>query len=146
MERDGITGLPGRTAVRERLRSLLSSGRRPAVYLIGVEGYERLVDLDPDGTAAALRKAAGRLDRLVRSTDLLASDGPDTFVLVGSDVAPSAAGALMERIEGAVALPVELDGEVVSLRVAIGVALTGDDADADGLLARAADELARRRS
>lgn len=145
MDRDGATGLPGRTAVRERLDSLLGAGKRPAVYLIAVEGYDRLVTIDPHGTAAALRKAAGRLDRLVRSTDLLASDGADTFVLVGSDVAPSVAGALMERIEGALALPVELDGSVVSLQVRIGLALAEDHSDADDLLTRAATDLARRR-
>jgi GGDEF domain-containing protein len=145
VERDGVTGLPGRTAVRDRLTRLLAAGKRPALYLIAVEGYDRLTTIDPAGARDALRQAARRLDRLVRSSDLLAVDGPDTFALVGTDVAPSVAGALMERIEGAMALPVEVDGSTVSMQVRIGLAFSLDDSDADDLVARATADLARLR-
>lgn len=148
VDADGVNGLPGPTDVADRLDALLARGQRPAVYLVSVDGYDTLVSEDPEGARAAMREAARRLDRLVRSSDVLGAVAPGTFVLVGAGVTPDAAGALVERIEGAAALPVEVGGQPVSLKVDIGLAFAASGSSADELLGRASADLdrVRRRS
>ncbi|MFZ4519649.1 MAG: hypothetical protein ACOYOP_14760 [Microthrixaceae bacterium] len=140
---------PGRAEAVARVAELLAEGRAPAVYLVAVDRFEDLVASDPDGTTEAMEDIAQRLDRILRSSDMLASDGPGRFVLVGAEVVPEVAGSLMERIEGATALPVDVAGQVLSLRVAVGVGLARPDTaptePAAALLERAEMDLARRR-
>ena len=145
MGHDGASGLPDRTAVTERLDAMLATGLRPAVYVVAVDGYQELAERDPGGTSAAMDETTRRLDRLVRSSDVLGTSAPGTFLLIGSGVEPSAAGALVERIQGAAALPVDVAGEPVSLRVDIGLAFAMADSSAEALLSRAEDDLRRSR-
>ena len=137
--------LPDREVVAARVDAMLAEGRRPAVFVVAVDGYHVLAARDGDGTRAAMDEAARRLDRLVRSSDVLGTVEPGTFVLVGSGVEPAVAGALVERIQGAVALPVDVGGEPVSLRVDIGLAFADGPTSAGDLLARADDDLQRVR-
>jgi GGDEF domain-containing protein len=145
MGHDGAGGLPDRTALAEQLGQMLSTGLRPAVYVVAVDGFDELARRDPAGADAAMAETARRLDRLVRRSDVLGSPQPGTFVLIGSGVEPSVAGALVERIQGAAALPVDLAGEPVSLRVDIGLAFAMGDSTAASLLERAEDDLRRSR-
>lgn len=90
-----------------------------------------------------------RVDRLVRASDLLAQIGPGRLAL-GMPLAPSAAGALIERVEGAVSMPIRWGAELVSLPASIGVAFhTADqpwEADSAAHLVERAIEDARLRS
>lgn len=154
--------LPDRTAVLghvagmlERHRASLdraapSHGRstdaRPALCVILIEGHPALAARDPLGTAAAMDEVARRLDRLVRSGDLLGRLAPDRLV-VAVDISPAVAGALVERVRGAVAMPIEVDGDLLSLVSVIGLAIADDTADRplvgpDDLLGRAEADLA----
>lgn len=117
----------------------------PAAYVVGIDGYEDLVRVDAEDADAALDEVARRLDRLVRTGDLLARTAADTLVLAATSVAPEAAGALVERITGVVALPVELDGQPVSLGATVGVGLAQPDESADTILCRAEADLRRQR-
>lgn len=149
--RDPATGLPGRDHVVARLESLIDEGHLPAVFVAAVEDFPSLEQMDPDGSREAMRQVSGRLDRLVRASDVLGSVAPGVFVLVGADVAPEVAGALVERIEGAVALPVEVGGQPLSLAAGIGVSFADASSTAAAavvavdLLARAEADLDRRR-
>ncbi len=145
MGQDGINGLPDRSEVVARLDAMLADGHRPAVYLVAVDGYDQLVDRDSEGTRAAMAEAARRLDRLIRSSDVLGTVRPGTFILVGSGVEPTVAGALVERIRGAAALPVEVDGGPVSLRVDVGLAFATPESSGDALVVLADDDLRRSR-
>ena len=140
-----VGGLPDRAEVTTRLDDLLADGHRPAVFLVSVDGYDDLVVRDADGAAAAVRETARRLDRLVRNSDVLGTSGPGTFILVGSGVEPSVAGSLVERIQGVAALPVDVAGEPVSLRVDIGLAFATTDCSGAALLDRAGQDLVRSR-
>ena len=117
----------------------------PAVYVVGIDGYDELVRLDAVGMSEAMAEVVRRLDRLVRSGDLLARTGPGTLVLAATSVAPEVAGALVERIAGAVVLPLDLDGQTVSLGATVGVGLARADEDAATILARAEADLQRQR-
>ncbi len=137
--------LPDGPATTARVDELLAAGKRPALYLVAVDGHDQLAARDEEGTRAAMDEVVRRLDRLVRSSDVLGLLRPGTFVLVGGGVDPSVAGALVERIQGAVALPVDLDGEPVSLRVDIGLAFAEDGCTGGQLLERATADLQRIR-
>lgn len=145
MGNEAVDGLPDRAEVINRVDAMLADGHRPAVYLVAVDGYDDLVERDRRGTAQAMQETFRRLDRLVRNSDVLGRSGPGTFILVGSGVEPSVAGALVERIQGAAALPVEVAGEPVSLRVDIGLAFATAANSATELLNRAEADLVRSR-
>ena len=154
-------GLPGRQelylrldaeidAARSDARATRPGGERdpdpPAVIVVAVDDVASLEARDPVGSAAVLREVARRLDRLVRSSDLLGSLGPGEFVFATPSLSAGVAGALVERIEAAAAMPVELGGEVLSLGVTVGIAFAAPDERAASLVSRAEAELLRRRT
>jgi GGDEF domain-containing protein len=148
--------LPDRTAVLghvagllERHRSVTPRGRatdaRPALCVVQVEGYPALAERDAAGASSAMDEVARRLDRLVRSGDVLGRLAPDRLV-VAADISPAVVGALVERIRGAVAMPVEVAGDLLSLVAVIGLAIVDDTperapADPSDLLGRAESDL-----
>lgn len=151
-------GLPGRAELVVRLDELLAGGapkpaglpqdgptHRPAVFVVSIDGLGALLAGDGPGTAAALDEVARRLDRLVRHGDVLGRLDDDRFVLIAGGTAPAFAGAIVERIEGAAALPVEIAGDPVSLSVTVGVAFSAAGADAAAVLAEAEAEAERLR-
>jgi GGDEF domain-containing protein len=152
-------GLPNREAVLARLTAMLSSAAhhpsesiasgdlaRPTVCVIAIDGYDGLVELDGSGVAAAMDEIGRRLDRLVRASDVLGRLGPDRFVLVAASLAPAVAGHLVERIGGAVAMPIELGGQPISIGVTVGVAFAERRSDAAAVLQEASDDVDRIRS
>lgn len=99
----------------------------PAVYSIGIVDYPGLCEIDPGGAETLVDEAKRRLDRLVRSGDALGFVNPDSFLLATGEMEPATAGAVMDRIRGALAMPLEIGGCPVSLTVAIGVAFAFDN-------------------
>ena len=156
-------GLPGRDNLTERLDHLIATwtdaaGRRqpgapgaahlpepapPAIYAIGVDSYDELAASDDALARYAMAEVTRRLDRLVRSSDVLGVLAPGRFGLAAASVAPSTAGVIMERMTGAVAMPLDLASETVSLSVTIGVAFAFAGASADELVAAAETDLDR---
>lgn len=152
-------GLPNRETVLARLDAMLSNTPPPTgapgetaevarvtVCAIAIDGHDELVALDPEGTTAAMIELGRRLDRLVRSDDVLGRLSLDRFVLVAASLAPIHAGGLLERIGGAVAMPIELDGQPISIGVTVGVAFADRRHDAAGLLSEAERDVERIRS
>jgi PleD family two-component response regulator len=118
----------------------------PAVIVVAVDDVASLEERDPVGTGAALREVARRLDRLVRSSDLLGLLGPGEFAFATPSLSAGVAGALVERIEGAVAMPLEIAGEALSLGVTVGIAFATPGERAASLVPRAEAEVVRRRT
>lgn len=116
----------------------------PAVYSIGLVGHDELYSIDAEGTDLALIEITRRLDRLVRADDLLGRVSPDQFLLAAASVAPSTAGVIMERVSGAVAMPIDIGGQPVSLAVEIGLAFAFDGASSESMIAAAEKDRARR--
>ncbi len=115
--------------------------RYPALYLVGIDGHDELVSIDPSGCTAGMTEVSRRLDRLVRGSDVLGYTAPGTFALAAGSVTPVSAGALVERIEGAVALPLEIGGDVWSLRALVALAFAEDGASGEDLMRRAERDL-----
>ncbi len=144
MHVDPATGLPGRDSVIDRLDELLGGGRRPAVFVVAIHGYPDLAETEQGAADAVARELAGRLSLLVRHSDLLAVLSPGIFVLVSPGVDPSDQPILLERVQGAFALPVSVAGAAVSFPVTVGVAHGVHGMHAPGVLADAESDLRRR--
>lgn len=117
--------------------------RYPALYLIGILGHHELRSMDPAGCDEAMTEVSRRLDRLVRGSDVLGCTAPGTFALAAGSVTPTSAGALVERIEGATAMPLEIGGSVVSLRAMVALAFADGDGRGEDLMCDAERDLAR---
>ncbi len=120
--------------------------RYPALYLVGIQGHDELRTIDASGCDGAMREVSRRLDRLVRGSDVLGYTAPGTFALAAGSVTPESAGALVERIEGAAALPVEIGDDVVSLRAVVALAFAEGGVAGEQLMRFAERELDRQRS
>lgn len=124
--------LPDRAALVDHVATLLAadheghdhgraSDARTAVCVIDIGGYAAMHGRDPSGTTQVMGEVVRRLDRLVRSGDVLGALRPGRLALVVR-ISPVVAGSLSGRIEGAVAMPLEVHGELVSLSVLVGAA------------------------
>ena len=154
--------LPDRQVVVDRLDVLIESSRAarsapvdpndwpgaaerrrklPILYLVAIDGYDDIRGIDPVGCGAAMDEVSRRLDRLVRSSDVLGCTADGTFALVASSVASAAAGALVERVAGAVAMPVQIAGEDVSLRALVALAVAEGGSSAESVMSSAEVEL-----
>lgn len=128
--------------IRERFKP---EPKPPAVYSIGLLGHDELYSMDAAGTDQALVEIKRRLDRLVRADDILGQVSDGQFLLAASAVAPSTAGVIMERVTGAVAMPLEIGGQPVSLAVEIGLAFAFDGASSESMIAAAEKDRQRRK-
>ena len=138
--------LPNRSVALQRLDEMIASqdsnsSAQPAAYLVGIDDYEALSASDQSGTEAAMEEIAARLDRLVRTADVLGLIEPGLFVLVAAAVAPASAGAVMERIRGAIALPMEIAGQPLSVLVHVAVSFFVAGDSAESMLTQAGVEL-----
>jgi formate hydrogenlyase subunit 3/multisubunit Na+/H+ antiporter MnhD subunit len=68
------------------------------------------------------------------------------LVLAATSLAPAVAGSLVDRVAGAVAMPVEVAGQVLSLEVTVGLAFAKPGDDASSIIARGEEDVARIRS
>jgi diguanylate cyclase (GGDEF)-like protein/PAS domain S-box-containing protein len=144
-DHDPLTGLANRRALERTLETALSRasarGRSVGVLMLDLDGFKGVNDRH--GHAAgdqALREVARRLRRCVRERDLVARLGGDEFVVVLTDLGGTSGAAQdsCERVNGALAEPIAVEGAEVSLRGAIGVARFPEDGgDAPALLAYA---------
>lgn len=143
---DPLTGLPNRRLLADRLHQAIAqahrSGDRVAVAYLDLDGFKTVND--SHGHLAGdslLKEIARRLEVSVREGDTVARVGGDEFVLVLRFPLDSRdRGGLLSRLLEAIAAPVHLDRQTVTVTCSIGVAVfPADAADAEGLL-RLADE------
>jgi diguanylate cyclase (GGDEF)-like protein/PAS domain S-box-containing protein len=131
---DDLTGLANRRSLQRMLGAALARaqahGLAVGVLMLDLDGFKAVNDHFGHAAGdAALREVAIRLRRSVRERDLVARTGGDEFVVVLADltVAESPARDAAERIEGAFATPLVLEGERVRLHAAVGVACYPED-------------------
>lgn len=144
-EPDGPIRLPRRDEVLADMDRLVEGGSRLSVIVVEVAAFDGLSRIDSGDAAAAVAETARRLNRLIRSRDVLGFEPPARFLLGCVSLAPEQAGALVERIRGGVAMPVDVGGEPMSLVVDIGTAFWSDNPTAGDLVAAAEVDLERIR-
>lgn len=142
---DELTGLANRALLTDRLDRALASARRHrtlvAVMLLDLNGFKPVNDRLGHGAGdRLLRIVADRLSARVRETDTVARLGGDEFAVVIEGLAKAEQAALVARkLLDAVAPPVSLDGDEVSVTASLGVSLYPRDADDPAALLRLAD-------
>ena len=142
---DGLTRLPNRLLLSDRLQQAISRARQDghliALLFVDLDGFKTVNDsLGHLAGDQVLCEIAARLSQVVRSSDTVARIGGDEFVVLVEVVEDRTALALLaERIERSVCKPILACGEEVSLSASIGIALFPDDAEDDIQLLALAD-------
>jgi len=137
---DGLTGLPSRALILDRLEGALARARRQktslAVMFLDLDGFKDVND--SHGHAAGDRllcEVARRLGNSVRDSDTVGRLGGDEFVVVvESESMADGPEALAARIHDGLALPFVLPGEgqptlyaPASIGIAVGIRPHADD-------------------
>ncbi|MFP5219907.1 MAG: putative bifunctional diguanylate cyclase/phosphodiesterase [Actinomycetes bacterium] len=124
---DGLTGLPNRLLLRDRLEQALSEASRHgsvvAVALIDLDHFKRVNDSLGHAVGDALLTAvAERLSKRLRTGDTLARLAGDEFVVVWRDVAGDAeVEALAGRLEEGLHEPFDVEGTTLTVTASVGV-------------------------
>jgi diguanylate cyclase (GGDEF)-like protein/PAS domain S-box-containing protein len=141
---DQLTGLPGRTLLRERIAEAIEKamlhGRKVAVFVIDLDHFKRMNDsLGHRAGDEIIVGMADRMKQSLRRSDTLGRLGGDEFVVVMPHIAnltdvERCAKRLVDRVSNTAAV-----GDMeVNLTASVGVCVYPDFAeDVDSLLERA---------
>jgi len=142
---DGLTGLPNRQLLQDRLERAIEAARREdhelAVLLMDLDRFKDVNDaLGHSAGDRLLKMVATRLKDSVRRSDTVARLGGDEFVLVAYGPAGRDAGNLVARhVLNSFAQPFDLDGRSLHVRFSVGVALFPEHGETPELLMKNAD-------
>jgi diguanylate cyclase (GGDEF)-like protein len=135
---DALTGLPNRTLFYRRIGSAFENldAAAFAVLCLDLDGFKPINDtLGHAAGDALLRQFAARLAGCLGPMDTAARMGGDEFAVLHRAGTIDSARDLARRILDATFAPFDLDGQVLTIAVGIGIAIAGDDgADTDQLL------------
>ena len=140
---DELTGLPNRALFAARLEVALAEAERDGdfgVLFIDLDRFKVVNDtLGHSAGDRLLQEIADRLRRVLRPDDTVARLGGDEFaVLLSGSLPPGRAEAVAERIQAALAAPVQIDGEAITVGASIGVvAGRADHVSPDAVLGEA---------
>lgn len=151
---DVLTGLPNRGELLRRLEKMVSGrphgARRDfALHLIGIDDFADINEAYGMAVGdSVLQAVAERLQVFVRSGDLLARIGGDTFAIVQAGLlTDSDAATLASKTLEAFHQPVRLMGQTIRLGVSIGISKPkGGGASADVVLNSASSALRRAKA
>lgn len=139
---DGLTGLPNRLLLRDRIDMALSSARRTrkrvGLVFLDLDRFKAVNDsLGHEAGDLVLGMVADRLRSSLRPSDTAARIGGDEFVVVMPGVGrEQEAQEIAERLVHSVGQPVLLDGRRVAVGVSGGLTLSRPGDDATSLLDR----------
>lgn len=142
---DGLTGLPNRRLLDDRLdRALAQAVRRHtvlAVLYIDLDHFKPVNDVYGHGAGDdLLRQVAQRLRNSLRDEDTVARVGGDEFVAVLPDLAVTEAAArAAEKVIAAISAPFRIWEHYVEISCSIGIALYPRDAEDSIALIEKAD-------
>jgi diguanylate cyclase (GGDEF)-like protein len=142
---DPLTGLANRQLFMDRLAQALArlTRRHREIAVIFIDLDRLKVVNDSLGHAAGdevLMHAARRMQRVIRPTDTLARWGGDEFVVVCEEIAShTEAERIVRRLAAALARPLVIEGQELTVTASMGIALTLDPYTDPGGLIRDAD-------
>ncbi|HEY7411363.1 MAG TPA: diguanylate cyclase [Vicinamibacteria bacterium] len=143
--RDGLTGLPTRTAFHERLAEVLSASERPscAVLLVNLDGFKAINDsLGCVGGDEVLAEVGRRLEDVTRSRDVLARFAGDEFTVLLEEVADvGSARRGAERVLACLARPIAVGGREVVPQASAGLAMARAGQGSEDLMREAESAL-----
>lgn len=142
---DGLTGLPNRMLLMDRLDHAIAGAARKATHVgvvfLDLDGFKEVNDSRGHEAADHLLCGLGqRLASRVRAEDTIARYGGDEFVLVIPDLtAPDDIARVQREVREAVCEPFAVGNECVRLDASMGVAIYPHDGRDAGALLRRAD-------
>ena len=141
---DGLTNLPNRVLLQERLSLALARvqrhGSMAAIMFLDLDRFKRINDsLGHRQGDEVLKVTAERLRAICRSTDFVARWGGDEFVVVMEDVSgPQAVAMAAAKLVAALGEDIEANGTRMTCSCSVGVVVAPQDGvEIDLLLARA---------
>ena len=141
---DTLTELPNRALLMDRLEFILASAKRRGtnvgVLFIDLDNFKTVNDsLGHAAGDALLRLVAERIQKVLRSVDVVSRLGGDEFLVVLPDLENEQGPVpVAEKLLLAVSEPVSLEGQSLSVSPSIGIAVfPRDGATADTLIKNA---------
>jgi diguanylate cyclase (GGDEF)-like protein len=136
---DGLTGLPNRTLLLERLGSAIAAGRPVALLYLGIGNFRSINENYGSVTGdQVLQQFGQRLQASLRPGDSLARLLADEFLLLLEQADSDSAVALADRLQQRLAQPLRIVNVEMQLDCQIGIAAYPLDAEtAEELLRRA---------
>ena len=143
--RDPLTGALSRTCLDDVLQATLDAAQRErsrvTLCLLDVDHFKNINDAYGHRRGdEALREVAHRIQRELRSSDLMVRYGGDEFVLILPDSTHAQAVALAERLLARVQATPCPGVPPLRLSISVGVATYPDDADTAEALMECADQ------
>ncbi len=148
---DMLTGAVHRLVLSDRLSQASARqarhGGQLLLAVVDVENFRRINDFHGHAVGdEVLIAVAERMMAAVRAEDTVARVGPDEFVVLAEiNDSPSAATALLGRIEGALSEPIELAGQPRRVAASIGTAFVEPGEDVRSALRRADEAMHARK-
>ncbi len=142
---DGLTGLPNRALILDRLQQAIAhtrrSGRLLAVAYLDLDRFKDVNDTLGHGAGDALLcEAAARIGAALREDDTIGRQGGDEFILLLPDLVQLGdAIVVAEKILAALAQPFAMNGREIYVTASIGLSICPLDADDAETLLRHAD-------
>ncbi len=142
---DHLTGLPNRTLLLDRINHAIEysarKGQSVALFFIDLDRFKQVNDsLGHKYGDMLLKEVTQRLINTLRVDDTIARIGGDEFVvLLESYSSNNQLSRIAQKIITAVELPMDMDGNVVSVGASIGIALFPEDSKNSDELLRNAD-------
>jgi diguanylate cyclase (GGDEF)-like protein len=140
---DGLTELPNRTVLMDRLeqeirKARLDNGRFTLLFL-GLDGFKEINEAFGHRNGDLLLVAVSRRIRtLIRSSDILARVGGDEFVLLANAAEPADAACLADKLVTAIRSPFAIAGEELRVTASVGIVISsGQENDQNELLKNA---------
>jgi diguanylate cyclase (GGDEF)-like protein/PAS domain S-box-containing protein len=154
---DGLTGLPNRTLLQDRLEQAIHRGRRQAasvaLLLIDLDRFKEINDTFGHGAGDSLLRELGpRLQQLLRESDTVARPtqegemeselarlGGDEFAILLPETDAGGASVVADRILDQLSQPFLIEGQAVTIGASIGIAVSPEHGETADLLLRHAD-------
>ena len=122
---DPLTGLLNRASMLERVDAAIATARRTgcpgALLFCDLDGFKPVNDTHGHAVGDRLLAViARRLESEVRGDDTAARFGGDEFVVVANALGDGDLDDLEQRLRGAVAAPIDINGTLISVTMTIG--------------------------
>jgi diguanylate cyclase (GGDEF)-like protein len=136
---DALTGVANRRAFEQALRHAYAANERHfALLMCDLDGFKQVNDtMGHKAGDVLLREIATRLVTETGPNGIVARLGGDEFAILLPRATQTLAAEAVQRLAGAVARPIDIDGRSVNVGVSIGVALGSQNGDEHALMENA---------